>query len=101
MGVAIDINHSKIIKYCENNFYAKETIIETNGFVEGIAINWVGKNILWADSRHKTIGISNYHGNMTGSIPITNNDKNYEHIFEKPRSIVTDPNKGNSNINMN
>ena len=81
------------MKYCNENNYNVEFVVNSTGIIEGIAVDWIGKNIFWSDSKQGYIGISNYNGNLTGKIVITTVENN-THVFEKPRSIAVDPMKG-------
>ena len=81
------------MKYCNENNYNVEFVVNSTGIIEGIAIDWIGKNVFWSDSKQGYIGISNYNGSLTGKITITTVE-NSTHVFEKPRSIAVDPVKG-------
>lgn len=58
----------------------------TSTSVEGLAVDWMAKNVYWADSAYDWIMISDYNANYLRILIDTG--------LEKPRGIVTFPQRG-------
>lgn len=55
---------------------------------DGLAVDWVAKNLYWCDKGHDTIEVSRLDGKFKR---VLINDKS---ILQEPRSIVLDPTRG-------
>ena len=83
-----------ISKFCQDKNFTEETLITTtNGMIEHIAVDWIGKNVLWTDSKQDVIGITNYDGTKNSTIEMVDNLNN-SHVFDRPRAIELDPIRG-------
>ena len=83
-----------ISKFCQAKKFIEETLISTtDGMIEHIAVDWIGKNVLWTDSKQDVIGITNFDGTKNSTIEFVNKFNN-SHVFDKPRAIEVDPLKG-------
>ena len=96
MAQFIKINPWKttISKFCKDKNFTEEILVSTtDGFIEHIAVNWIGKNVLWTDSKQDVIGITNFDGTKNSTIEFVDKFNN-SHVFDKPRAIEVDPLKG-------
>jgi integrin beta 2 len=55
---------------------------------DGIAVDWVGKNLYWCDKGLDTIEVSRLNGSYKKVII------NNKEMLEEPRAIVLDPSNG-------
>lgn len=55
------------------------------GSADGIAVDWIGRNIYWCDKGHDTIEVSTVDGKYRKTLI---SDKN---MLQEPRSICLDP----------
>ena len=96
MAHFIKINPWKttISKFCKDKNFTEEILVSTtDGFIEHIAVDWIGKNVLWTDSKQDVIGITNFDGTKNSTIEVVDKFNN-SHVFDKPRAIEVDPLKG-------
>lgn len=70
-----------------NNPHKKEEIIANElGHPEGLAVDWLAKNLYWADIKHNQIQVSDLKGNYRLTLLSTGT--------KQPRNIVVDPRHG-------
>uniref|UniRef100_A0A4W4ESH0 EGF-like domain-containing protein n=1 Tax=Electrophorus electricus TaxID=8005 RepID=A0A4W4ESH0_ELEEL len=84
-----DLFHRKIFRYTVTKDNASEqiTLIESAlHSPEGIAVDWVHKNIYWTDSGHKTISVATNDGKKRKILIDTE--------LSEPRAIAVDPRQG-------
>lgn len=55
---------------------------------DGLAVDWIAKNLYWCDKGHDTIEVSRLDGKFK---KVLINDKE---LLQEPRSIVLDPTRG-------
>ena len=83
-----------ISKFCQDKNFTEETLISTtDGMIEHIAVDWIGKNVLWTDSKQDVIGITNFDGTKNSTIEMVDRLNN-SHVFDRPRAIELDPIRG-------
>lgn len=58
-------------------------VVDGLGSTEGIAIDWLAKNLYWVDSKKNTIEVSDLYGNYRTTLTSTG--------VNKPRNLVVDP----------
>lgn len=58
-------------------------VVDGLGSTEGIAIDWLAKNLYWVDSKKNTIEVSDLDGNYRTTLTSTG--------VNKPRNLVVDP----------
>lgn len=58
-------------------------VVDGLGSTEGIAIDWLAKNLYWVDSKKNTIAVANLDGKHTTTLVSTG--------VNKPRNLVVDP----------
>lgn len=58
-------------------------VVDGLGSTEGIAIDWLAKNLYWVDSKKNTIEVSDLDGNYRTTLALTG--------VNKPRNLVVDP----------
>ena len=64
-----------------------ETIVSTSlGTTEGLAVDWIGRNLYWTDTGRNKIEVSRLDGSSRKVIIDTN--------LDEPRAIVVYPRKG-------
>lgn len=76
-----------------------DVIAEIEGLIEDLAVDYVGKNILWTLGQNESIQISNYDGSLLGTLEIVRSNNSF-HNLEAPKGISVDPEKGISNTSM-
>ena len=64
-------------------------IVNNIDSVEGLAYDWIGKNIYWVDNDRRTLEVSRYDGRFRKVLQ--NRAGGY---LDKPRGIAVDPYRG-------
>lgn len=85
---------SKIIKRCLANNWTMEILINhTNIVVENLALDYVGKNLIWInglEDHEPVLEYSDFNGTLKGEVPIN--------MIHDPLSLRCDPEEGNIKV---
>ena len=88
------IRSAKIFKSCKDSKFKKiETIGEYSGVLEGLGVDWIGKNIFWANGQNHSIEVVNYSGRLSQTLDIIH--RNESLVIENPRGLAVDSFQGN------
>ncbi|PAV62586.1 hypothetical protein WR25_26419 isoform C [Diploscapter pachys] len=82
-----DIREKKIFSATRNGTDVKIFIGEGLDITEGIALDWVGRNLYWVDSSLNTIEVANLENPAARALLVHEN-------VSQPRGIAVDPRKG-------
>ncbi|TRY78106.1 hypothetical protein TCAL_12856 [Tigriopus californicus] len=78
---------SKIVKRCQAANWTMEILINhTNILVENLALDYVGKHLIWIKNAHHSLEYSDYNGTFRGEVPID--------MIHDPLSLRCDPEEG-------
>ncbi|VDK84757.1 unnamed protein product [Cylicostephanus goldi] len=82
-----DIREKKIFSATRNGTNVTTFIGEGLDITEGIALDWVGRNLYWVDSSLNTIEVANLENPAARALLVHEN-------VSQPRGIAVDPRKG-------